>query len=266
MAEIKQLEFFLLRYVPDAVKGEFVNFGVVLLEPGGGGEVRLTNDWRRLLCADPEADLDWLRAMETDIRQEVRSANGREEFLRRMRDSFSNTVQLSPMQGLTAENMETALHDLESVYLKTLRTPALKYDVAGRRRLVGVAAKEFDKANVLGLLMRNVDLATYTKAGDPLRYDFGWRMGKQINFLHAVSLKKSVEQGILLAARYPEIRRAIFAKEDATASMIALVESEVRQRPEVGFVLGMMRDVEIRVAMESEMPAIAQEVRGELKA
>ena len=54
---MKQLEFFLLRYVPDAVKGEFINFGVVLLEPGGGGEIRLLKDWRRLLCADPDADL-----------------------------------------------------------------------------------------------------------------------------------------------------------------------------------------------------------------
>ena len=32
MADFKQCEFFLLRYVPDVVKGEFVNIGVVLLE------------------------------------------------------------------------------------------------------------------------------------------------------------------------------------------------------------------------------------------
>ncbi len=31
---MKQCEFFLLRYVPDVVKGEFVNIGVVLLEAG----------------------------------------------------------------------------------------------------------------------------------------------------------------------------------------------------------------------------------------
>ncbi len=32
MGDMKQCDFFLLRYVPDAVKEEFVNFGVVLLE------------------------------------------------------------------------------------------------------------------------------------------------------------------------------------------------------------------------------------------
>ncbi len=36
MADVKQCEFFLLRYVPDVVKGEFVNIGVVLLETGEG--------------------------------------------------------------------------------------------------------------------------------------------------------------------------------------------------------------------------------------
>ena len=46
MAERKQLEFFLLRYVPDAVKDEFVNIGVVMVETGakdgGFAEVRFT--------------------------------------------------------------------------------------------------------------------------------------------------------------------------------------------------------------------------------
>ena len=37
MADLKQCEFFLLRYVPDAVKDEFVNIGVVLVEPGANG-------------------------------------------------------------------------------------------------------------------------------------------------------------------------------------------------------------------------------------
>ncbi|PYV93905.1 MAG: hypothetical protein DMG90_01225 [Acidobacteria bacterium] len=89
MAEMKQLEFFLLRYVPDAVKGEFINFGVVLLEPGGGGEIRLLKDWRRLLCADPDADLEWLQAMEKDIRDEVKSAVGRERCRIRFQIQYS---------------------------------------------------------------------------------------------------------------------------------------------------------------------------------
>ena len=35
MRERVQCEFFLIRYVPDVVKGEFVNIGVLLREAGG---------------------------------------------------------------------------------------------------------------------------------------------------------------------------------------------------------------------------------------
>ena len=51
-----ELGFFLLRYVPDAVKEEFVNIGVVMVGGGtdaGYADVRFTRDWRRVLCLDP---------------------------------------------------------------------------------------------------------------------------------------------------------------------------------------------------------------------
>ena len=51
MAERLQCEFSLIRYVPDVVKGEFVNIGVVLRN-AGGAEVRFTRDWARVRCMD----------------------------------------------------------------------------------------------------------------------------------------------------------------------------------------------------------------------
>ena len=83
MAERKQLEFFLLRYVPDAVKGEFVNFGLVTIENGAGrgqrfADVRFTKDWRRVLCLDPQADLEMLAALEREIREEWATTEDRE--------------------------------------------------------------------------------------------------------------------------------------------------------------------------------------------
>ena len=84
MADRRQLEFFLLRYVPDAVKDEFVNIGVVMVEPGanGGGfaEVRFTRDWRRVRCLDPQADVEMLEALEREIRGQLATAHDRESF------------------------------------------------------------------------------------------------------------------------------------------------------------------------------------------
>src|ERR1035437_7287908 len=62
MPDFKHCDFFLLRYVPDVVKQEFVNVGVVMLEEGEGGftDVRFTRDWRRVRCLEPEVDIELL--------------------------------------------------------------------------------------------------------------------------------------------------------------------------------------------------------------
>src|SRR5579863_5194427 len=108
MADRRQLEFFLLRYVPDAVKDEFVNIGLVMVEPGanGGGfaEVRFTRDWRRVRCLDPQADVEMLEAMEREIRGQLRQTGDRELLMRRLEDSFSNLIQISPAKGCLAED------------------------------------------------------------------------------------------------------------------------------------------------------------------
>ena len=52
MADLKQLEFYVLRYVPFVVRAEFINIGALLLEPLPNGfgfaDVRMTSDWRRV--------------------------------------------------------------------------------------------------------------------------------------------------------------------------------------------------------------------------
>src|SRR5919198_847386 len=98
MAELKQCEFFLLRYVPDAVKDEFVNIGVLLIEPGtrgkGFAEVKFTRDWQRVKCLDPAADLELLARLEDGLRARLNKV-GAAEFISGVSESFSNLLQLS---------------------------------------------------------------------------------------------------------------------------------------------------------------------------
>src|SRR5579863_122272 len=122
MAVRKQLEFFLLRYVPDAVKDEFVNIGVVMVEGGAGAgaqrfaEVRFTRDWRRVQCLDPQADVEMLAALERDIRGQLATEGDREGLLRRLEDSFSNVIQLSPAKGCVAEDPVREIETMASIY------------------------------------------------------------------------------------------------------------------------------------------------------
>jgi len=68
MAEKHQCEFFLLRYVPDAVRNEFVNIGVLLVEADAGfADIRLTKDWRRVRCLDSDVDVEMLEAIGREV-------------------------------------------------------------------------------------------------------------------------------------------------------------------------------------------------------
>ena len=57
-------EFALIRYVPDPVRGEFANIGVVLRTAGeaGGTTVRFTRDWSRVRCLHADADTEMLES------------------------------------------------------------------------------------------------------------------------------------------------------------------------------------------------------------
>src|ERR1700751_1727591 len=107
MAGLRNLEFFLLRYVPDAVKDEFVNIGVVMLEPGANGagfaDVQFTRDWRRVRCLDPQADVEMLEALERELRGQLGTIRDRDLLLRKIDDSFSNVIQLSSAKACLAE-------------------------------------------------------------------------------------------------------------------------------------------------------------------
>src|SRR5208283_5750567 len=116
MAEFRQCEFFLLRYVPDVVKGEFVNLGVVLLEEGENGftGVRFLRDWRRVRGLDPEADIELLESYESELRRVLRSRmpevinyrgpmSRREWLLTQMQQSFSGALEITPMTAVLTE-------------------------------------------------------------------------------------------------------------------------------------------------------------------
>jgi len=269
MAERKQLEFFLLRYVPDAVKDEFVNIGLVMVEPGakdgGFAEVRFTRDWGRVRCLDPEADIEMLGALEREIRGQLGTARDREVLMHRMEDSFSNTIQLSPTKSCLAEDPVREIELMSSLYLETAKV-AGKQEPKGRRRILERMRVAFEQAGVLRLLAP-IAVEPYTKKGDPFHFDFGYRAGAEIKLFHAVSLKRSVETAVTLAARYPRIVPVMSEMTQAAPMLTAVIDDDLDRGDEsVQFALSMMEDEKIRIAVAAEMPMIAEVARRELRA
>src|ERR1700722_18262136 len=99
MRERVQCEFFLIRYVPDVVKGEFANIGVLLREAGrdDSAVVRFTRDWSRAKCRDADADIGLLEALEGEIgarlEMGLKVAPGIKPVMEVLEDTLSNSVQ-----------------------------------------------------------------------------------------------------------------------------------------------------------------------------
>ena len=285
MAAFKQCEFFLLRYVPDVVKGEFVNVGVVLLENGDGGpstgsgqaftDVRFTRDWRRVRCLDPEVDIELLESYESELRRLLQSRapeiinyrgpmSRREWLLALMEQSFSGALELAPMSAVLTESPAAELGKLAQAYLES--TARGRRVQTGRRVIFNVMRDAFEQAGVWPLMLKNIEVARYTRRGDPLKIDCGYRSNGVIHLFHALSLATDVDSAKVLAFSYSDLRDGLNAAEHAMSDMTAITEDALDLQDEgVAFALATLQNSDVAVARVSEMPQIAERARVELR-
>jgi hypothetical protein len=70
-----ECEFFVLRFVPNPVKEEFVNVGVCLIQSSSDrviyASLAVTSDWDRVRCIAKNVDIEsirqWLHGLQSDL-------------------------------------------------------------------------------------------------------------------------------------------------------------------------------------------------------
>jgi hypothetical protein len=265
MTERVPCRFFVLRYAPDAVKNEFVNIGLVLLPPAGGAEVRFTHDWSRVRCLDPEADLEMLQALESDLREKLRAMNGDQEFiLRRIQDSFSNALQPSEFQGCLAESPAAEADELARLYLERPRRRQPR-ELSTRQAIYQRMRQEFESAGVWPLMWKDVPVARYTRSGDPLKLDCGYSPNGTIKLFHAVSLASDVNAPKILAFTFPQLAEGIRRVDGKQAQLTAVVEDDLPPNDDaMHFARETLEQHGIRIAAVSTMPDVAAEAAREM--
>ncbi len=265
MPTFHQCDFYVLRYVPDLVKGEFVNIGVVLLGDDFS-DVKMTRDWRRVRCMDAEADLELLAALEEELRSALRSSAVLDQvfLFQKLPDWASNALQLTPIQGVLTDSPEAELGRLVEMYCEAKRGG--KRDLSGRQMIYNAMRESFTNAGVWDLMRQRIPVAQYTYKGDPLKLDCGYRPNGTVHLFHSVSLKTDVDAAKVLAFSYPQIREGIARLEHAKTTLTAVVEDGLNRGDEaVGFALETFEKTEIIVATVSDLPAIAEVARVELR-
>jgi len=213
LAERERCEFSLIRYVPDPVKNEFVNIGVLLRGEGARAAVRFTRDWSRVRCVDPDADTSMLEALEAEIGR--RLAEDARAGVRSLEDALSNAVQVTEAKACLAESFATELEGLMQLYVVTAKRRR-ESRRTGRAGLQARMRTEFERAGVWELMQRRISAARYTRAGDPLRIDCGYRPNGVVRMFQAVSLAGDVEAAKVLAFSSADLREGVARVENAT--------------------------------------------------
>jgi len=270
----RECEFRLLRYAPDPVRNEFVHIGVVLREAGSPApaEVRFTRDWRRVRCLDPDADTALLEAMESELRRRlIEEPGGR--LMTLLEESLSLGVQMSEAKAYLAESLPAGVEELMRLYVDPPRRekpPRL----SGRAGIQARMRGEFEHAGVWDLLRKRIAASEYTRPGDPLRIDCGYKPNGLIRMFHAVSLEPGVEMAKVLAFSAAGLRAGVERVEKAELELTAIVEPAARlgatdEEPErlalYRFGVETMEENRIRVLTTADMGRVAETARRELR-
>jgi hypothetical protein len=284
MAERVQCEFFLIRYVPDVVKGEFANIGVLLREAGrdDSAVVRFTRDWARVKCMDADADIGLLEALEGEIGARLRSvskdAPGIKPVMEILEDTLANSVQMTEVKACLAESLPAEIEQLMKMYVEPLRVK-VERKRTGRAAIAGAMRTEFERAGVWGLMRKRIAASLYTGAGDPMKIDCGYRAGSRdatpggvVRMFQAVSLEGDVEAAKGLAYSAPQLVEGVQRVEGAKLELTAIVESlravsdtedEAMERYRFG--VEAMERQEIRVVTLADLARMAETARVELR-
>src|ERR1039458_8432715 len=267
-------EFRLLRYVPDAVRYEYVHIGVILREQGSEApaQVRFTRDWRGVRCLDPEADTGLLEGMESELRMRF-EAEPDGNLMRLLSEALSLSVQMTEPKAYLAESLPAGMEELMRLYVE----PPARERVQRLSGRAGIQAKmrtEFERAGVWELMRKRIAASEYTRPGDPLRIDVGYRPNGVIRMFHAVSLEPGVEMAKVLAFSAAGLRIGVERVERASLELTAVIEPAARlgandEEPErlemYRFGVETMEENQIRVLTTADLGRVAETARRELR-
>ena len=226
---------------------------------------------------DPEADIELLESYESELRRLLQSRlpetinyrgpmSRRDWLLAQIRDSFSGALEITPMAAVLTESPQAELGKLAQMYLESERYAQRAQ--SGRRVIYTAMRDAFEKAGRIGQLpemRKDISVAQYTRKGDPLKIDCGYRPNGVLHLFHAVSLATDVNSAKVLAFSYTE-REALHVAENAISDLTAITEDELDPHDEaVAFALATLQDSHITVAKLGDLPHIAEHARIALK-
>jgi len=211
---LKECSLFLIQYVPDLARGEFLNIGDRKSTPREQYLGCLfTDDLRRIKRFHPQADLDFLSELQQDFEQQIdEHTQDLEDFIRNMQSSFSTLIHLAPPKVCLLRDPQAELRSFFERYVGPRAGGPEPTDT--RLRIKQRLTSALVRANVWGRLEKRVPAFPWTHPGDRFTFDYSYRPpvaeGKpngHVKFIHALSLKRDTELAKILVYTLERVRR-----------------------------------------------------------
>jgi len=266
--KLKTCAYYLVRYVPNAEREEFVNVGLFLHAPGEQFlDCLFTDDLRRIKRFHPQADLEFLRELQHHFEQQIQQhEDNLPGFLEEMQQSFSNIIQVAPAHAVMTREPAALIPQLFSrlVGQRHAEFPAADTRMRIKQRLVQALRAE-------GVLddrrfEKRIPAESLANPGNPFHFDFGYRPvisgGKpngHLKLIHALSLHRDHELASVLSLTMTYVR------SKQPAELTAIVDAwPAPEDSTAGHSHRILNDANISVRPLAEVESFATSVRDEL--
>jgi hypothetical protein len=267
-SELKECSYFLVRYVPDVVKQEFINIGLFLFCPAEQFlDCLFSDDLRRISRFHAQADTRFLKLLQAHFEQQIgEHEKDLEGYIREMQQSYSNLIQLSPPRTCLTADLGAQLQDLFERYVGARLAGPTEQDTRMRikqrmteslRRYGVLEHKSFEK---------RIPASQWTAVGDPFVFDFGYKppaaTGKpngRLKLIHALSLGRDPK--LVEALKWTFDR--VLDKESCHLTVGHEDKADL-SNPVVRFSQGILQHEHIRLVPVSGFDEYAQSIRAEL--
>ena len=266
--ELKECSYFLVRYVPDVVKEEFINIGVFLFCPGEQFlDCVFSDDWRRLKRFHPQADPEFFKLLQADFEDQIRKREkDLEGYIREMQQSFSNLIQLSPLRTCLTADLGAQLQDLFLRHVGVRLAGPTKRDTRMRIKLQMTDCLRRYGVYEHGLFEKHIPASQWTDAGDPFLFDFGYELPLQagkpngrVKLIHNLSLQRDEELAKALMWTFGRV-----LEKERSDLTVGHEDKPDPNDPRVRFSQRVLQHEHVRLVPVSGFDEYAQSIRAEL--
>ena len=266
-------QYRVLRYVPNVVRDEWVNIGVLLEETPAAlaSRTRLRRavrviesdaDFARIRRIHPDANEQLLRSLEHQIDMESGDTQDTaERYLQRLDQSLSQTLQLSPPTAVFGENFDAELDRLFHDHVAAPRS-ARGGILENTRRWIRTRLNDILRRHrVLDKMQRSVRVEEFTQPGDPFRIDYAYRYNGTRGYIQTVPLAAHPSQAKVLAYTAESIR-----KRQAQSQFAAITDGEPsRENQRHQFVVRLFEEQDIALVPVQTADRFIESLRPRLR-